>query len=62
MTYGQSHHAGEATVHASDGTELGMLDRVCASLVERIAGGNVVANFLLGVIAHGHIGDAEILE
>jgi len=69
MAHGQAHHAGVATIHAGvlfrghgNRPELWMLDRVCTRLVERIAGLYIGVDLFIRVVAHGHVGDAEIPE
>ena len=62
MTDWQSHHTGETTIHVRNRLEPRVLDGVRACLVERIACLYVGVDFLIGVVAHGHIRHTQVFE
>lgn len=62
MTQRKSHHAGETSAEIFNRMKFCVLDGVRAGFVERVAGGDVCANLLVGIISHRHIGDAKIGE
>src|ERR1043165_3270851 len=62
MTHRQSHHAREAAVDVSNRMKLWMLDRIRTRLVERVASLHICQKFFVRVVAHRHVGHAEIFE
>jgi len=52
VTQGEAHHIRIAAADARDGPELRILNGVGARLVQRVAGGNIGRDFLVGVVPH----------
>src|SRR5215212_8669318 len=62
MTHWQSHHAGVTSLQIFHGMKLRMLDRICTSLIKRVASCYIGINLLVRVVAHRHVSNTKIFE
>src|SRR5688500_17258538 len=62
MTHRQTHHAGVTSAHVGNGMKVRVLDGVSASLIKRVTSLDVGINFLVRIVSHWHICNAQLSQ